>query len=726
MPQKKSNKNSKNNTKTKKKRNVKSKPKKSPPKKEVYRGPSIGTILALAAAAALGVAGYFMVSDSGNTYTVAKVQDMEDDDFEDSIPLFSDGELILTIPEDEIVIVDTNAHVSDGNYQIMTIGPDGNLIEGITPKDYIDMEHSLKLDEDDDRLKYTYEVTGADVVNLRDSTLFEPSSVIGTINEGDLVIGGDRVVAKDNDFMWIPVIYIDEEGNLAEAFICNDYLTMLGEIDLVKEDTDSKTMKVHTDGGDLNLRSETELDATNIIATIPNNSIVIKLPEKETIANNYKWARIKYTDSEGNTFEGYAVDKYIIEAELVKMRVDTAKDGKLNLNVRKEPSISSKKVASIEHDTVIEVPEEYIDNRVHDEENHREWMRVDLKDGTFGYVDYSYLKREPTKEKEDKSIEVEGMLNQKELNEIFEKMSVRSTGNVVGIDSVAYTPEQLEELLTSKNAIPSEVYYQGSERYDTSDIQGKVDFVLISVGARGWGKAGNMVDSGDQYKKLAEVCEKHKIPYGFYFYSTALTFEEADEEINYCRNAINSLKDSKYNLLPLIVDFETLTIRDEDGNIIAQSRLIGNDITDIAAYWLNQSEKYFGKTMIYTAPRNMTEGSYDFIINLQELNEKVHSGKPDFWIPAMRYSDDYTKIQGQNYLDPLKNDMNIKITQTILDSNNKYVGMPKLDIKKKKKENIRELIERKWKERMDRYLGIDSKSDKKLATTIKNDRDWHL
>lgn len=718
MPQKKSE--------NKKKRNVKSKPKKPPAKKETYRGPDIGKILAVVAAAAFGIAGYFMVTDSGNTYTVAKVQDMEDDDFDDSIPLFSDGELIMTIPEDEIVIVDTDADVSEGNYQIMTIGPDGDLIEGITPKDYIDMEHSLKLDEDDDRLKYTYEVTGADVVNLRDSTLFEPSSVIGTINEGDLVIGGDRVVAKDNDFMWIPVIYIDEEGNLAKAFIGNDYLTMLGEIDLVKEDTDTKTMKVHTDGGDLNLRSETELDESNIIVTIPNNSIVIKLPEKEKVANSYKWTKIRYTDSEGNTFEGYVVDNYIREAELVKMRVDTAKDGKLNLNVRKEPSISSEKVASIEHDTVIEVPEEYIDNRVHDEENHREWMRVDLKDGTFGYVDYSYLKREKTKEKEDKSIEVEGMLNQKELDEIFEKMSVRSTGNVVGIDSVAYTPEQLEELLTSKNAIPSEVYYQGSDRYDTADIQGKVDFVLISVGARGWGKAGNMVDSGDKYKKLAEVCEKHKIPYGFYFYSTALTFEEADEEINYCRNAINSIEDRKYNLLPLVADFETHVERDADGNVIAQSRLIGNDITDIAAYWLNQSEKYFGKTMIYIAPRNMTEGGYDYIINLERLNEKVHSGKPDFWIPAMRYSNDYTKIQGQKYLDPLENNMDIKIIQTILDSNNKESGLPKVDINIATKENIREIIEKRWKEQMDQYLGIDSKSDKKLATTIGKDRDWQL
>lgn len=718
MPQKKS--------KNKKKRNLKSNPKKPPAKKETYRGPDIRTILALVAAAAFGIAGYFMVTDSGNTYTVAKVQDMEDDDFEDSIPLFSDGELIMTIPEDEIVIVDTDADVSEGDYQIMTIDPDGDLIEGITPKDYIDMEHSLKLQEDDDRLKYTYEVTGANVVNLRDSTLFEPSSVIGTINEGDSVIGGDRVVAKDNDFMWIPVIYVDEYGNLAEAFICNDYLTMLGEIDLVKEDTDTRTMKVYTDGGDLNLRSETELDESNIIVTIPNNSIVIKLPEKEKVANSYKWTKIRYTDSEGNTFEGWVINNYIKEAELVKMRVDTSKEGKLNLNVRKEPSTSSKKVASIEHDTVIEVPEEYIENRIHDENNNREWMRVDLKDGTFGYVDYSYLRREQAKAKDDKTVEDEGVLTQKEMDEMFEKMSVRPTGNVVGIDSVAYTPEKLEELLTSKNAIPSEVYYQGSDRYDTADIQGKVDFVLISVGARGWGKAGNMVDSGDQYKRLAEVCERNKIPYGFYFYSTALYFEEADEEINYCRNAINSLKDTKYNVLPLIVDFETLTIRDENGNITAQSRLIGNDITDIAAYWLNQSEKYFGKTMIYTAPINMTEGGYDYIINLKRLNEKVHSGKPDFWIPAMRYSNDYTKIQGQKYLNPLEDDMNIKIIQTILDSNNTDVGLPKIDISIAKKENIRKLIERRRKEQIDQYLGIGSKSNGKLATTIKEDKDLNL
>ena len=130
--------------------------------------------------------------------------------------------------------------------------------------------------------------------------------------------------------------------------------------------------------------------------------------------------------------------------------------------------------------------------------------------------------------------------------------------------------------------------------------------------------------------------------------------------------------------------------------------------------------------MIYIAPRNMTEGGYDYIINLERLNEKVHSGKPDFWIPAMRYSNDYTKIQGQKYLDPLENNMDIKIIQTILDSNNKESGLPKVDINIATKENIREIIEKRWKEQMDQYLGIDSKSDKKLATTIGKDRDWQL
>ena len=60
-----------------------------------------------------------------------------------------------------------------------------------------------------------------------------------------------------------------------------------------------------------------------------------------------------------------------------------------------------------------------------------------------------------------------------------------------------------------------------------------------------------MVDSGDQYKKLAEVCEKHKIPYGFYFYSTALTFEEADALLHQKRGHRLDIKKGHYQLVTL-------------------------------------------------------------------------------------------------------------------------------------------------------------------------------
>ena len=723
MPQKKSD---KVKPKVKEKRKVKPKPKKPSAKGKKYKGPKLSTIVALAFSLGMFAAVYTKVMNYENTYTIAKVKDLEDDEFEDEIPLYRDGDLISTIPEDGIVIVDTKVDSTEGYYQIMTLGSDGELITGITPEEYIDMQHSLTLKMDDERLKYTYEVTGADVVNLRDSTLFEPSSIIGTINEGDLVIGGDRVVASDNDFMWIPVIYVDEEGNLSQGYICYDYLTKLGDIDLVREELDTKTMKVNTDrvdGVDLNLREETEFDDSNIITKIPNHSIITKLAEPDKAANCYKWSRIQYTDEEGNIYEGWVVDSLIDDVELVKLRVDTSQDGKINLNVRKEPSLSSEKIASIEHNTVIAIPKEFIEGTIRDEED-REWVKVKLNDGTSGYVVYSYLKQEKTKEPDDQTIEVEGVISQKELDELINKMDVRPTGNVVGIDSINYTPEELEELLTSKNAIPSVVYYHGKDEYNTEDLAGGADFVFIQIGARGWGEAGNMVDTGDKYKRLAKVCEEKKVPYGFYFYSTALSYEEADEEIDYCKRAINSLDEHKYNLLPLAVDYETYSEKDDEGHVIAESRLIGNDVTDVAAYWLNQSAKYFGETIIYTSPRNMTPGSYDYIIDLDGLNNAVLSGKPKFWICALRDSDDYTKIQGENYYDPLADDINEIIRQTIIDSENDDTGLPYLDINTMQADTFEEMIKRARDEQLQNYQGKAPKDNNTQIASIDEDLDF--
>ena len=129
-----------------------------------------------------------------------------------------------------------------------------------------------------------------------------------------------------------------------------------------------------------------------------------------------------------------------------------------------------------------------------------------------------------------------------------------------------------------------------------------------------------MVDCGDDYKKYAEVCEE-----------SALTKEEADQEIAYCKRAINSLDSRKYNLLPLTADFET-HIERENGEIVAQSRLIGHDVTEVASYWANTAEKDFGITdpVILDAIKYHTTGrkKMSWLEKLVFVSDKIEPTRP--------------------------------------------------------------------------------------------------
>ena len=702
------------NKKQKPKRKVKKTARPKTRKNKKFISPKLAAILKL-----LGAAGLVMIGNKvidtikgfpNEKIQIAVARDIEGDEFENSVPIYENGELVGTINDQQLVIIDYEENVGEDLYAVMALNDEGTMISGVIGEEYVDLSHGIKLNKNDERLKYSYEVEGTDFVNVRNSTVFDSSTKIGMLQRGDTVLGGGKVVSKDNDFMWIPVLYFDEEGNIKDAYICQDYLRMIDEVTLEEESLPAHKMIVNTErhnGVSLNLRSDTELDNSNIITKIPNGSIVTTKGVPDERVGSYRWANISYTDEEGKTHEGWVVKGFLEEIELIKMKVDTSRDGGINLNVRKGPSINADKVAGIENGTIIEIPKEFIDNAVRDEQANIDWIRVQLNDGTQGYVAASYLKKERERTSKENEVDVEGVISQDELEDIFDNISVRSTGNVVGIDTTSYSPEQLKDILKSKDAIPSTVYYWGESEYDTADLAGKADFVMIKVGARGWGKAGNMVDEDNQYKEYAKVCEELKVPYGFYFYSTALTKEEADEEITYCKNAINSLESTKYNLLPLTADFETHIKRDEDGNIIEQSRLIGHDITEVAAYWANEAEPYFGKIMIYTAARNMTPSNYEYIINLHELNKKILSGKPKFWIPGLRFPKDYTSIQGHEYLDPLKKDMDIVMIQTILDSNNKGTGLPRTDIDIVKEEDFIQLLKDRRSELIHDYTDIN-------------------
>lgn len=265
---------------------------------------------------------------------------------------------------------------------------------------------------------------------------------------------------------------------------------------------------------------------------------------------------------------------------------------------------------------------------------------------------------ESSQEKEDTKYIIERILNNTKTNK---------NGKVIGIDiSEKMSAEKLEKLLTSKNAIPTSTYSYNGVEHNTSDLAGAIYFVMIKIGARGYGEEGNLVDIEDSFVEQAKVCENIGIPYGFYYYSTALTEEETREEVEIVENNLNKISEKRYNLMDLTLDTEQC-----DG-----SRLVGKDITDIKAYWANYAEEKIGrKVMLYTGGKDVVGDKK--ILDLKRFSEQIKSGVPNIWFPGPRVPDGskvYTENQEQiNIIVKEVND--IEIIQTILDQNNPALGL---------------------------------------------------
>lgn len=105
---------------------------------------------------------------------------------------------------------------------------------------------------------------------------------------------------------------------------------------------------------------------------------------------------------------------------------------------------------------------------------------------------------------------------------------------------------------------------------DWGKVKETQDFAFIRVGYRGYG-------NGEIYKdKCADDnlknANKAKIPVGVYFYTQAVTAEEAEDEADFVYNIIK-----KHNIdLPVIIDFEYPI--DSDGNAVGRLVDSNNDI----------------------------------------------------------------------------------------------------------------------------------------------------
>lgn len=93
---------------------------------------------------------------------------------------------------------------------------------------------------------------------------------------------------------------------------------------------------------------------------------------------------------------------------------------------------------------------------------------------------------------------------------------------------------------------------------DVSENQGKIDWskvkidaAIIRIGYRGYGNAGTLV-TDKQFKANMDGATKYKIPIGVYWFSTAVSDDEATQEVRY---VLNLLKPYKITL-PVYLDSE--------------------------------------------------------------------------------------------------------------------------------------------------------------------------
>ena len=667
-------------------KNLLNKPKKTAGFKYNGTKTSLGTqIKILALAALLGIGGISVYVNTRDDVTVARAVDSIEDEYDGVVPMVDiDGNVIGTIGDGNYIIIDGKIGSDEEKVSAVAISDTGESLSGQIESRYLEeiKKVSRKKIEEYDTV---YSVIPEIGVNIRSSAQITDDNKIGSVVAGEQVLGATKLLPEDNKFMWVPVLYVNENG-IVEGYIRSDLLEKQSSFKMEeldgqegKEENEEKEVRIKMlvdtskdSSVPLKLRSEKLLDSSNIISEIPDGSVVYALSKDTEEGDSIDWRRVEYTDGEGNVLTGWVSNGFLQEYNEIVKVVDTTKARKTPLNVRKEPGVDSEKIAEIENGTKIKISEADIDAR--QLVGNHEWVKVTLTDGTEGYVAYEYLKDAETK-KVVPSSEI--------VKEVIEQKSLAKNGRVVGIDVAGgVSASQLEDLLTAKggaikNSTPRVVGYEanGSAIYanaDTSDIAGKVNFVYIKLAASGYGDFGDKFSIllNDNYKEQAEVCEKLGIPYGFYYYSTSRNKDEAKREADFIQKEIDSLESRDYNLLPIALDYE-LSSGTTD-------RQYGLELSDVKAYLANLVEPEFGKTIMYGGARSLSPTSSERIVDIDNYNKRLQSGDCVIWLATPRKSEGYAMLDStQAAYNAIVKQTPVNIEQTLLDAE---VGGTNIDV----------------------------------------------
>lgn len=152
-----------------------------------------------------------------------------------------------------------------------------------------------------------------------------------------------------------------------------------------------------------------------------------------------------------------------------------------------------------------------------------------------------------------------------------------------------------------------------------------IDFAFIRAGYRGYGKGGIVED--DRFRQNAAGARAAGLRVGLYFFSQAITPEEAAEEAQWL---VDAAQDFKIDM-PLVFDWENIDPSSvASGDTVRTAEMTGEDVTACAAAFCAAVEAAGYDAAVYG---NRWQGYYDY--DFTQLKDYA------FWVSAPGTADDF-------------------------------------------------------------------------------------
>lgn len=368
---------------------------------------------------------------------------------------------------------------------------------------------------------------------------------------------------------------------------------------------------------EVNFRSSPEIQDSNIIRLLSSGTkVTISEPSKDE-NNGWLYASTKI---DGNVVSGYISERYVKTSEKILENVDFQKYINATTNLKCNVIATANENADLlcilkPYSNIIVLDYNNVIG-----ENYTEIFYEEDGKVRSGYININNISVNGAIQEEEKNLS--GLY--KELDTKVRNGDTNNDDKLYGIDLSNLSPGKLNDYLDAKSYTDA----FGFQPTYNEDLDKKINYVMLKIGASGYGKSEDITIIDFDIDALAsriKILEEKKVPYGFYYYSTSINKEEAVKEANTILSRIQTLKNMletnnlECNVLPCAIDVEINSSEDRQINVSS------DELTDAKVELSDILNSYGINNMLYTAPKDA------FKMDIDRYLENVYDST-DLWL----------------------------------------------------------------------------------------------